>query len=183
MQHIPSDNSTPEHEEATSSLEQSKVQASKHADQVIYRDLVIFEERLRGNMIRLQRRKRKFEALLCCLLLLLAYFFYAVFVDPSKAFTNHLLNTMALLIAAGSLVFFYRSGMYSEKIIYAAEFVPHCNRALQSFNLQFNKKGESGELSFYPMIPKQLQDGFDRYRKQYHARKKARQQANKVKTN
>jgi hypothetical protein len=30
-------------------------------DQVTYRDLVIFEERLRGNMIRLRKRKRKFE--------------------------------------------------------------------------------------------------------------------------
>ncbi|SAL96660.1 hypothetical protein [Absidia glauca] len=148
-------------------------------DQVTYRDLVIFEERLRGNMIRLRKRKRKFEALLCCLLALLGYFFYAVFVDPSKTFTNHLMNTMALLVVAGSLVFFYRSGMYSEKIMYAAQFVPHCNRALSSFNLQFNRRGESGELNFYPMIPKQLQDGFDRYRKQYLARKKARQQSNK----
>jgi hypothetical protein len=31
------------------------------SDQVTYRDLVIFEERLRGNMIRLRRRKKKFE--------------------------------------------------------------------------------------------------------------------------
>ncbi|CAO3600431.1 unnamed protein product [Absidia cylindrospora] len=134
-------------------------------------------------MIRLRRRKKKFEALLCCLLVLLGYFFYAVFVDPSKAFTNHLINTVTLLVVAGSLVFFYRSGMYSEKIMYAAKFVPHCNRALSSFNLQFNRQGESGELNFYPMIPKQLQDGFDRYRKQYQARKKARQQSSKAKAN
>lgn len=32
-------------------------------DQVTYRDLVIFEERLRGNMIRLRKRKRKFEGM------------------------------------------------------------------------------------------------------------------------
>lgn len=30
-------------------------------DQATYRDLVIFEERLRGNMTRLQKRKRKYE--------------------------------------------------------------------------------------------------------------------------
>ncbi|CAO3636703.1 unnamed protein product [Cunninghamella echinulata] len=132
-------------------------------------------------MVRLRKRKRKFEALLGTLLIFLGYFFYAVFVDPSKAFFNHLLNTIALLVAAGCLVFFYRSGMYSEKIVYAAEFVPHCNKALKAFNLQFNRRGESGELNFYPSVPKQLQDGFDKYRKQYYARKKARQ-ANKAKT-
>ncbi|CAO3641394.1 unnamed protein product [Cunninghamella blakesleeana] len=158
----------------------SETMTSKQMDQITYRDLVIFEERLRGNMVRLRKRKRKFEALLGTLLILLGYFFYAVFVDPSKAFFNHLLNTIALLVAAGSLVFFYRSGMYSEKIVYAAEFVPHCNKALRAFNLQFNRRGESGELNFYPSVPKQLQDGFDRYRKQYYARKKARQ-ANKTK--
>lgn len=31
----------------------------------------------------------------------------------------HLINTVALLAVAGGLVFFYRSGMYSEKIVYA----------------------------------------------------------------
>jgi hypothetical protein len=31
----------------------------------------------------------------------------------------HLMNTLALLSVAGGLVFFYKSGMYSEKIVYA----------------------------------------------------------------
>ncbi|KAI8394212.1 Spo7-like protein-domain-containing protein [Radiomyces spectabilis] len=146
-----------------------------HSAQVAYRDLVIFEERLRGNMTRLLRRKRKFEALLCGLLVTLAYFFYAVFVDPSKIFFIHLLNTAALLAASGSLVFFYRSGMYSEKIVYASEFVPHCNRALQFFNLQFQRHGSTGELNFYRKIPKSFQEGFEAYRKRYYARKRARQ--------
>lgn len=86
---------------------------SIHANQETYRDLVIFEERLRGNMTRLQRRKRKFEgklncfsrkfitricklmelfmtkkkALLAALFILLAYFFYVVFLEPSKVRT------------------------------------------------------------------------------------------------
>lgn len=75
-----------------------------HADQATYRDLVIFEERLRGNMTRLQRRKKKYEgthqcpvlqcsiltwelfyiALLVGILILLVYFFYVVFLSPSK---------------------------------------------------------------------------------------------------
>jgi hypothetical protein len=104
----------------------------------------------------------------------------------------HLLNTIALLSVAGGLVFFYRSGMYSEKIVFAQKlvdfvlncmqflfmylfrFVPHCNIALSSFNLEFNKE-QGGGLSFLTKIPKQFQDGFESYRKQYHSRKKARQ--------
>ncbi|KAL9540069.1 hypothetical protein MBANPS3_009891 [Mucor bainieri] len=147
-----------------------------------YRDLVIFEERLRGNMTRLLKRKRKYETLLVGLFVSLAYFFYAVFIDPSKVFMFHLLNTITLLSVAGGLVFFYRSGMYSEKIVFAqkvsihhaSRFVPHCNIALSSFNLQFNTE-QGGGLSFLTKIPKQFQDGFESYRKQYHARKKARQ--------
>ncbi|KAI8971346.1 Spo7-like protein-domain-containing protein, partial [Pilobolus umbonatus] len=148
---------------------------SKQADQATYRDLVIFEERIRGNMTRLLKRKRKYEALLVSLFILLAYFFYAVFVDPSKIFMVHLVNTVALLSVAGGLVFFYRSGMYAEKIVYAQKFVPHCNNALQAFNLQFTDEGTSSTLGFLSNIPKQFQDGFDAYRKQYQARKKARQ--------
>ncbi|GAN03815.1 conserved hypothetical protein [Mucor ambiguus] len=146
-----------------------------------YRDLVIFEERLRGNRTRLLKRKRKYETLLVSLFASLAYFFYAVFIDPSKVsvinrsvFMFHLLNTITLLSVAGGLVFFYRSGMYSEKIVFAQKFVPHCNIALSSFNLQFNTE-QGGGLSFLTKIPKQFQDGFESYRKQYHARKKARQ--------
>ncbi|KAI9480632.1 MAG: hypothetical protein EXX96DRAFT_563573, partial [Benjaminiella poitrasii] len=91
-----------------------------------YRDLVIFEERLRSNMTRLLKRKRKYEFLLAGLFISLIYFLYTVFVDPSKKFTVHLLNTVALLSIAGGLVFFYQSGLYSEKIVYAQKFVPHC---------------------------------------------------------
>ena len=43
---------------------QSTSRQALHADQATYRDLVIFEERLRGNMTRLQRRKRKYEGII-----------------------------------------------------------------------------------------------------------------------
>jgi hypothetical protein len=81
---------------------------------------------LRGNMIRLRRRKKKFEgkwkgthfyyifnessyhchiqlALLCCLLVLLGYFFYAVFVDPSKVRTNKQTKRKGLVVEGGGM--------------------------------------------------------------------------------
>ncbi|KAI8875835.1 hypothetical protein K501DRAFT_263171 [Backusella circina FSU 941] len=157
---------------------ESEVSQNRQA-QATFRDLVIFEERLRGNMTRLLKRKKKYQVLLVGLFLCLGYFFYAVFIDPSKVFMVHLMNTLALLSVAGGLVFFYKSGMYSEKIVYAQKFVPHCNQALRAFQLEFNHY-KSGKLSFLNKIPKQFQEGFESYRKQYHLRKKAR--LNKAKT-
>lgn len=40
---------------------QSRQQRTSQNNQATYRDLVIFEERLRGNMTRLLKRKRKYE--------------------------------------------------------------------------------------------------------------------------
>jgi hypothetical protein len=54
--------------------------------------------------------------------------------------------------------------------------VPHCNKALRSFNLHFNRD-ENGQLSFYKKIPKQFQEGFNAYRQHYYVRKKARKAA------
>jgi hypothetical protein len=45
------------------SAEQVSKVTNRHMDTATYRDLVIFEERLRGNMRRLQRRKKKYEGM------------------------------------------------------------------------------------------------------------------------
>lgn len=91
------------------SAEQVSKVANRHMDTATYRDLVIFEERLRGNMRRLQRRKTKYEgrdessssihcsdafshvpflAILGLFVTLGAYFAYAVFIHPSSV-RNH----------------------------------------------------------------------------------------------
>lgn len=92
------------------SAEQVSKVTNRHMDTATYRDLVIFEERLRGNMRRLQRRKTKYEgrlssscilcsdafshvchslAILGLFVTLGAYFAYAVFIHPSSV-RNHL---------------------------------------------------------------------------------------------
>jgi hypothetical protein len=63
--------------------------------------------------------------------------------------------------------------MYIYPSIQQYRFVPHCNQALRAFQLEFNHS-KSGRLSFLNKIPKQFQEGFESYRKQYHLRKKAR---------
>lgn len=55
-----------EQQESAGSTPSSNAESSPRSaiDQATYRDLVIFEERLRGNMTRLQKRKRKYEGTL-----------------------------------------------------------------------------------------------------------------------
>ncbi|KAI8341713.1 hypothetical protein BC941DRAFT_466612 [Chlamydoabsidia padenii] len=72
------------------------------------------------------------------------------------AFTIH----KTLLVVMGCVVFLYRSYLY----------LTHCNRTVSSFNIQSNKSGISSKLDFYPIISKQLHDGFNGYTEQYHAR-------------
>jgi len=45
-----------------------------------------------------------------------------------------------LLVAVTTLVLFYASGLYAEKIGYANRYVPHANRALRSFNMHLNMR-------------------------------------------
>ncbi|PFH49554.1 hypothetical protein AMATHDRAFT_62854 [Amanita thiersii Skay4041] len=43
-----------------------------------------------------------------------------------------------LFVAITTLVLFFASGMYTEKIAYANRYVPHVNRSLRSFNMYLN---------------------------------------------
>ncbi|KAF9937917.1 putative enoyl-CoA hydratase, mitochondrial [Modicella reniformis] len=55
-----------------------------HASSVTYRDLLIFEERLKLNMIRLKKRQQKYEAFLGSLVVVIAYCAFATFYQPSE---------------------------------------------------------------------------------------------------
>ncbi|KAG0660529.1 hypothetical protein C6P46_004554 [Rhodotorula mucilaginosa] len=52
-------------------------------------------------------------------------------------------NVAMLLVAATTLVLFFATGMYSEKIAYAHKFVPQANRALRPFNIYLNTRRQS----------------------------------------
>ncbi|CAM0139409.1 hypothetical protein VKS41_004784 [Umbelopsis sp. WA50703] len=158
------------------SAEQVSKVTNRHMDTATYRDLVIFEERLRGNMRRLQRRKTKYEAILGLFVALSAYFAYAVFIHPSSISLLTIFNKICLFVFVLLVFLFFWTGMYREKVVYAAKFVPHCNKALRSFNLHFNRD-DNGQLSFYKKIPKPFQEGFNTYRQHYYLRKKARKAA------
>ncbi|KAF8318810.1 uncharacterized protein EI90DRAFT_2941518, partial [Cantharellus anzutake] len=109
------------------------------------RDLLLFEERLKVNVARLRRKKRKYQSLSFfrnhCYLDRLAEA-HPVLLLPLD---NHphivvspYITQSAFLIALTTLILFYASGLYAEKISYANRYVPHANRALRSFNMYFN---------------------------------------------
>ncbi|KAF9219201.1 hypothetical protein BS17DRAFT_789804 [Gyrodon lividus] len=129
-------------------------------DPATYRDLLMFEERLKTNAASLQRRKSRYQLFLVHLVLVIAFLLSEVLlqtafldipytyllrsilpdaygnvtsVKPHPYFASGL-----LFVAVTTLLLFFASGMYSEKIAYANRYVPHANKALRSFNMYLN---------------------------------------------
>jgi len=137
-------------------------------DNATYKDLLLFEERLKINAASLQRRKSRYQLFLLQLLLVIAFLLSEVLLSPSisllaipykfilqrlfppseSEITLHPYVASGLLfVSVTTLVLFFASGMYSEKIGYANKYVPHANRALRSFNMFLNVRRPP--LKFY----------------------------------
>ncbi|KAF9099914.1 hypothetical protein BGX29_006890 [Mortierella sp. GBA35] len=92
-----------------------------HASSVTYRDLLIFEERLKLNMIRLRKRQQKYEAFLGSLVVVICYCAFATFYQPSQIYYVHALHKFFLLLSCTTLFLFFATGMYSEKLRYSSK--------------------------------------------------------------
>jgi len=125
-----------------------------------YRDLLLFEERLKTNAALLNRRKHRYQLFLAQLLLIIGFLLsevllqtgflsvpYAWFLrrilpdiyDPNAEVQVHRYFALGLLcVSVTTLALFFLSGMYSEKIGYANKYIPHANRALRGFNMYLN---------------------------------------------
>ncbi|KAJ3837219.1 hypothetical protein F5878DRAFT_622986 [Lentinula raphanica] len=168
-------------------------------DSTTYRDLILFEERLKSTAASLQKRKQRYQLFLFQLLTVIIFLLYEVLVVPEasllaipytwllqrlglfsldlsqihedspslinleilankldwdfdswsksdeervyqKATIHPYLTTGLLFVSVTTLVLFFASGMYSEKIAYANKYVPHTNKALRSFNIYLNMR-------------------------------------------
>ncbi|KWU41207.1 hypothetical protein RHOSPDRAFT_23441, partial [Rhodotorula sp. JG-1b] len=134
-----------------------------------FKDLLVFEERLKQNAQRLQKQRRKYEAFLLTLSAVIAYLGYSVFVLPSIYSLVHYSNVAMLLVAATTLVLFFATGMYSEKIAYAHKFVPQANRALRPFNIYLNTRRQSWFAS--SRVSPAFREGYERYRGEWERRR------------
>ncbi|KAL0946307.1 hypothetical protein HGRIS_012549 [Hohenbuehelia grisea] len=155
-------------------------QGYPYNDAATYRDLLLFEERLKSNAASLQHRKSRYQLFLAQLLLIIAFLLCEVLLPPHvsllaipyKLLLHMLLPDLyppdapitlhpafasgLLFVSLTTLVLFFASGMYTEKIAYANKYVPHANRALRSFNMYLNvrklplrSKLFSSPLSFF----------------------------------
>ncbi|KAI3603114.1 hypothetical protein WG66_014978 [Moniliophthora roreri] len=142
-------------------------------DPSVYRDLLLFEERLKTNAASLQKRKSRYQLFLLQLLLVIAFLLWEVLMPPQSSLlaipynmllqrllpdvyrpetpmTLHPYFTSGLLfVSVTTLVLFFASGLYSEKIAYANKYVPHANRALRSFNMYLNVRKPPLRSKFY----------------------------------
>jgi len=128
-------------------------------DPKAYKDLLLFEERLKSNVVSLNKRKKRYQLFLVHLLIIIVLvlseitfqteflsipyncFLLAVLPAGHKALSLHpYFKPGFLLVAVTTLALFFASGMYSEKIGYANRYVPHANRALRSFNMYLNAR-------------------------------------------
>ncbi|KAF5352280.1 hypothetical protein D9758_011970 [Tetrapyrgos nigripes] len=164
-------------------------------DNATYRDLLLFEERLKITAASLQKRKKKYQLFLFQLLAIIAFLLYEVLAPPQSSIlaipytlllqkvlpeiygpgtgyglgywsswmssdddngaarelvpVHPFLTTGLLFVSVTTLVLFFASGMYSEKIGYANKYVPHANKALRSFNMYLNVRKPPLRSKFY----------------------------------
>ncbi|SNX86313.1 uncharacterized protein MEPE_05022 [Melanopsichium pennsylvanicum] len=110
------------------------------ADAATFRDLLIFEERLKQNAARLQSRKRKYEILLFGFVTFILCLSHFVVLSPrSSTFLQYGLAAV-LMICLTTLFLFFASGMHAERIRSANKFVPQANRSLRNFNMYLNTR-------------------------------------------
>lgn len=145
------------------------------SESVVYRDLLLFEERLKTNASILKRRKYRYQLFLIQHLLLTAFLALEVFLntrfldvpvnvvlklifpedfgDGRTVDLHPYIAKTLLLVTITTLALFFLSGLYEEKIAYANRYVPHANRALRNFNMYLNVKHKPlrSRISFNPL--------------------------------
>ncbi|KAJ7768606.1 hypothetical protein DFH07DRAFT_902509 [Mycena maculata] len=146
-------------------------------DVATYRDLLLFEERLKTTAASLQRRKSRYQLFLVQLLLVIAFLLLEVLLPPDisllaipcKLVLHRVLpdiytedtefrvhpyvSTGLLFVSITTLALFFASGTYADKIAYANKYVPHANRALRSFNMYLNVRKPPLFQSKIPLSP------------------------------
>ncbi|KDQ54064.1 hypothetical protein JAAARDRAFT_38662 [Jaapia argillacea MUCL 33604] len=141
-------------------LQPSKRSFNPPNEQSTYRNLLLFEERLKTNASTLNRRKSRYQLFLIQLLIIIAFLLCEVLLqtdflsipyrytlsrvlpdiygDASNVRLHPYFASGLLFVSVTTLMLFFASGTYTEKIGYANRYVPHANKALRSFNMYFN---------------------------------------------
>ncbi|KAI9444748.1 hypothetical protein H4582DRAFT_1911016 [Lactarius indigo] len=142
-------------------------------DQATYRDLLLFEERLKTNALTLNRRKSRYQFFLVQLIIAIIFLLCEVLLDtsflsvPYQYFLRRTLPSVyrpesevhlppyvasgLLFVSVTTLLLFFATGLYSEKIGYANRYLPRVNRALRNFNMYLNMRQAPRRSPFDPL--------------------------------
>ncbi|KAH8914806.1 hypothetical protein BT69DRAFT_1342230 [Atractiella rhizophila] len=117
-----------------------------------YVDLLRFEERLKQVAEGLQRTRRRYEAFLYGLITLILLLAYTVFLNPSPYLYINYFYIGSLLICIVTLILFFTTGLYNDKIAYAHRYIPSANRSLRPLNIYFNASVQERSRSFLSFL-------------------------------
>ncbi|KAA1471965.1 hypothetical protein DENSPDRAFT_148486 [Dentipellis sp. KUC8613] len=156
-----------------SPLSPSKAPFFPSNDQATYRDLLLFEERLKTNAFQLNKRKSRYQIFMFQLIAVIIFLLCEVTLQtsflsvPYRVLLRHTLPELygpetdvrlhpyvafgLLLVSVTTLVLFFASGMYSEKIGYANRYVTHANRSLRTFNMYLNTRKAPRSFPLNPL--------------------------------
>ncbi|KAJ2681313.1 hypothetical protein H4R19_007368, partial [Coemansia spiralis] len=158
-------------------------------DPHVYRDWLIFEERLKQSHRRLRRKKRSYLLQILAFGVLVLYFAWFGF------FGTRSYRSTCKLLSAGSAYCTYLI-VTNRRFLQSIKYPMQCNRALHQFRLRFETtplqipmpflapasgEGEGGsprlavesQLSFFPTVPRQLRDGYLEFKATYYRKRDA----------
>lgn len=141
------------------------------------KDLIIFEERLRQNLINLQRLRRgiRWKIIILCTISVLLLGVHIRLVDWETIFgkpTALKLLSLALLYTSILVTIRYLVvAMVSHRSSMVKRYEEQCKRMLKQYHLQLSGHGRGRELSFTRRLPKRLAELLHTYRAEYRARR------------
>ncbi|KAJ1735620.1 hypothetical protein LPJ61_000458 [Coemansia biformis] len=171
-------------------------------DPHVYRDWLIFEERLKQSHRRLQRKKRSYLVQILAFSILVLYFAWFGF------FGARSYRATCKLLSLGSAYCTYLI-VTNRRFLHSIKYPTQCNRALHQFRLRFEttplqiptpflaaaaattaadqraSPGGDGapggmpepavesQLSFFPTVPRQLRDGYLEFKATYYRKRDA----------
>ncbi|WVR08398.1 hypothetical protein IAU60_005453 [Kwoniella sp. DSM 27419] len=122
-------------------------------DTATYRDLLLFEERLKSNAEMLRRRRQRYNIFLWSFLCALFTMGYRLWMQPPTNMIKLRALQAGVAVTLITLALFFASGMYEEKIRYAHSYINHSNKALRPLNMHLNmRRPRPAFFSYIPFV-------------------------------
>ncbi|GMK58323.1 hypothetical protein CspeluHIS016_0503550 [Cutaneotrichosporon spelunceum] len=124
------------------------------ADAATYRDLLLFEERLKMNAEMLRKRRRRYRIFLWSFIAVLVACAWHLLTRPPENMVLLRALQATLAVVGITLTLFFASGMHDDKIRYAQAYITHSNKALRPLNMYLNvRRPPTTWVSLLSLLP------------------------------